>query len=99
MSMHDRTLGLTRPPAATALSILLNKGCTHTTKTHALSVPSTGTHVHMPSQELIQSKDAEISAVMAISIYSDLLRSIWVGNGHEPHQWGDFQGPNCSSGT
>lgn len=56
-------------------------------------------HVHMPSQELIQSKDAEVSAVMAISTYSDLLRSIWVGNGHEPHQWGDFQGPSCSSGT
>lgn len=49
VSMHDRTLGLTRPPAATALSILLNKGCTHTTKTHALSVPSTGTRAHAKS--------------------------------------------------
>lgn len=53
----------------------------------------------MPSQELIQSKDAEVSAVTAICIYSDLLRSIWVGNGREPHQWGDFQGPNRGSGT
>lgn len=55
--------------------------------------------MHTPSQELLQRKGAEVSAFTAPCIYLDLLASIWAGGIHKPHQWGDFQGPNCCSGT